>query len=105
MTFEPDISDDCMLVDGTETVTLRGSATVSVAGAKRGLLLKNELASGALGLEPSDLAWSLPEASLAGTQPRPGDAIEDATGTRWTILHASRAPLTALWRTLCRQQR
>ena len=36
MTFDPDIADDLLLVDGVETITLTGSSTVTVAGAKRG---------------------------------------------------------------------
>jgi hypothetical protein len=105
MTFEPDITDDCLLVDGTETVTLDGSATVSVAGAKRGPITQRELEFGALGLEPNDVAWNLPEVSLAGTEPRAGDTIEQTGGTKWTVISVTKSTMTGVWRALCRRQK
>jgi hypothetical protein len=104
MTFEPDVADDCLLVDGTETVTLHSTSVVSVEGAKRGRLSNRELEFRQVGLEASDLAWNLPLANLAGVEPRRGDAIEDASGTRWTIFSAALAPISGVWRTVTRRQ-
>jgi hypothetical protein len=104
MNFEPDLSDDCLLVDGTETVTLHGAQTVSVEGAKRGPLTLAETEFRQVGLEASDLAWNLPDVHLGSIEPRRGDAIEDASGLFWTILSVTRSPLTGVWRVVTRQR-
>jgi hypothetical protein len=104
MNFEPDISDDCLLVDGGETTTLHATTTVSVADAKRGPLSLAEIEFRQLGLESSDLAWSLPGVNLEGVEPRQGDVIEDASGVFWVILSASKSPLTLVWRVVTRRQ-
>jgi hypothetical protein len=104
MTFQPDVSTDRMLIDGTETVTLHSTSTVVVAGAKRGALSLTEIEFRQLGLEAGDLAWNLPGGELPPVEPRQGDAIEDAGGTMWTILSASHSPLTGVWRLVTRRQ-
>ncbi len=104
MNFDPDVSDDCLLVDGTEAVTLHSTSVVVVEGAKRGLLTLSEMEFRQVGLESADLAWNLPEVNLNGVEPRQGDAIEDAGGTYWTILSARRSPLSAVWRAGTRRQ-
>jgi hypothetical protein len=104
MNFEPDISEDCLLVDGTETITLHSTSVVVVEGAKRGRLTLGEIEFRQVGLESSDLAWNLPEVNLGGVEPRQGDAIEDAGGTHWTILSATRSPLSGVWRAVTRRQ-
>src|ERR1051325_6175178 len=98
MTFEPDIADDCLLVDGTRTVTLHGAAVGPVAGAKRGAVSQHEVELQTLGLEPTDVAWNLPDVNLAGTEPRNGNSIEEAGGTRWTIVSVTKSALTGVWR-------
>jgi hypothetical protein len=103
MNFDPDIAEDCLLVDGTETVTLHSTSVVVVEGAKRGQLTLAEMEFRQIGLESSDLAWNLPEVNLAGVVPRQGDSIEDAGGVQWTILSAARAPLTGVWRIVSRR--
>ncbi len=105
MSFDPDIADDCLLADGTEAVTLHGTALVSIAGAKRGRLTLAETEFRQLGLESSDLAWILPDVELAGVEPRRGDSIEDAGGTLWTILSVTKAPLSGVWRVISRRHR
>jgi hypothetical protein len=105
MTFDPDIADDCLLVDGTQTVTLHGTAVVSVAGAKRGPISQHDIELQTLGLEPTDVAWNLPQVNLAGTEPRNGDLIEEAAGTTWTIISVTKSALTGVWRAVCRRQR
>src|SRR5690349_9041713 len=104
MTFEPEISTDCLLVDGTETVTLHASAVVTVTGAKRGPLSLAEVEFRQVGLEANDIAWSLPGISLVSIEPRQGDAIEDAGGVFWTVLSANHSPLTDVWRIVARRQ-
>ncbi|MBI3837675.1 MAG: hypothetical protein HY288_07050 [Planctomycetia bacterium] len=104
MSFEPDVADDCLLVDGTETVTLHSTSVVSVAGAKRGSLSLEETEFRQVGLEASDLAWNLPQINLGGIEPRQGDAIEDAGGSRWTILSVTKSPLSGVWRAITRRQ-
>lgn len=103
MNFSPEVADDCLLVDGTETVTLHSTTAVVVEGAKRGLLTLPEMEFRQVGIESSDLAWTLPEVSLTGVEPRRGDSIEDGTGAQWTILSATRSPLTRVWRVVTRR--
>ena len=105
MTFDPDIGDDSLLVDGLETVTLVGTQAVVVSGAKRGQLTAAEAQRPHERLTAVDLAWLLPLASLAGVTPRPGDTIADAAATVWTIESASYSPLTQVWRAVSRRQR
>jgi hypothetical protein len=104
MNFEPDIATDCLLVDGTETVTLHSTSVVTIEGARRGALSLAEIEFRQLGLESSDLAWNLPGVELVGLEPRQGDTIEDASGTLWTILSIVRSPLTLVWRAVTRRQ-
>ncbi len=104
MNFVPDLVDDCLLVDGTETVTLHSSSTVTVEGAKRGLLTLAEMEFRQVGLESTDLAWNLPAINLGNINPRQGDTIEDSTGVNWTILGATHTPLTGVWRVVTRRQ-
>ncbi len=104
MSFEPEIADDCLLVDGTETVTLHSTSVIGVEGARRGRLTLADTEFRQVGIESADLAWNLPDVSLGGVVPRQGDAIEDSLGTYWTILSATRSPLTGVWRTVTRRQ-
>jgi hypothetical protein len=104
MNFLPDIAGDCLLVDGTETITLHSSSTISVEGAKRGPLVLAEIEFRQLGVETSDLAWNLPDVSLVGIAPRRGDAIEDAAGVFWTVQSAVQSPLSRVWRLVTRRQ-
>lgn len=103
MNFAPDLAQDALLIDGTETVTLHGASSVTVAGAKRGLLTLAEMEFRQIGIESTDLAWNLPGASLAGAKPRRGDSIEDGSGAQWTILSATHAPLSDVWRVVSRR--
>lgn len=104
MSFEPDITDDCLLLDGLETVTLHGSTSLVVEGAKRGRLSLAQMEFRQVGIESTDMAWALPAVNLGDVVPCQGDVIEDAAGTNWIILSASRAPLTAVWRAVTRRQ-
>jgi hypothetical protein len=104
MSFDPDVTGDCVLIDGMEPVTLHSTSVVSVEGAKRGRLTLSETEFRQVGLEPTDMAWLLPEVSLAGVTPRRGDAIEDSSGAHWTILSVTKSPLSAVWRAVTRRQ-
>ena len=103
MNFAPDIVQDALLVDGTETVTLHGTSIITVAGAKRGTLTLAETEFRQIGIESTDLAWNLPGVSLGDNVPRRGDSIEDASGAQWTILSATHSPLTDVWRAITRR--
>ena len=104
MNFLPDIAGDCLLVDGTETITLHSSSTISVEGAKRGPLVLAEIEFRQLGVETSDLAWNLPDVSRVGIAPRRGDAIKDAAGVVWTVQSAVQSPLSAVGRSVTGRQ-
>jgi hypothetical protein len=105
VTFDPDIADDLLLVDGIETVTLAASSTVTVAGAKRGQLSTGENPSAVGVSEPTEMVWLLPEVSLSGVTPRPGDSIADAGAVVWTITSVSYSNLCQVWRVGSRRQR
>lgn len=89
---------DLELVDGLAAVTVvrRGEASgVVVPHALRRQVRSRELNdSGALA---SDVAWHLPAAEMP-FEPRPGDAIVDGDGARWTVLAARHSPLAGRWR-------
>jgi hypothetical protein len=104
MSFDPEIADDCLLVDQLETVTLHSTSVVVVEGAKRGRLTLADSEFRQVGLEARDMSWLLPEVSLNGVAPRRGDAIEDAGGTYWTIQSATKSSLSGVWRTVTRRQ-
>ncbi len=104
MTFDPEIADDCLLVDQLEAVTLHSTSVIVVEGAKRGRLTLADSEFRQVGLEPSDMSWLLPEVNMNGIVPRRGDAIEDASGTYWTIQSAIKSPLSGVWRTVTRRQ-
>ena len=104
MNFEPDISDDCLLVDGTESVTLHSSGVIAIEGAKRGPLRLSEIEFRQVGLQASDMGWLLPGGALGSVEPRQGDTIEESSGTFWTILSAEHSPLADLWRVVSRRQ-
>ena len=105
MTFDPDIAGDLLLIDGLETITLSGSSTVTVAGAKRGQVTTAQTPSSVGVSEPTEIVWLLPEGNLAGVTPRPGDRITDVGGTVWTITNTSYSPLSQVWRAGSRLQR
>lgn len=105
MTFAPDISDDFLLIDGSESVTFEGAATVNVPSAKRGTLTEQELMQPQLGLTAEDMAWSISASSLPGVEPQPGDVVRDSGASGWTVVSASKSLLTNVWRLLCRKQR
>ncbi|HEX3725838.1 MAG TPA: hypothetical protein VHV08_06330 [Pirellulales bacterium] len=104
MSFEPSLDNDCLLIDGTETVILHGTSDVTVTGAKRGRLELSDVEFRQVGLEAADLAWTLPGVNLGDVEPAQGDAIEDSSGTFWTIQSAALSPLTNRWRALTRRQ-
>ena len=81
-----------------------GSVSLYVDGAKRGQLSLSETEFRQVGYEANDMSWLLPEVSLNGVTPRRGDAIEDASGTYWTILSATKSPLSGVWRAVTRRQ-
>jgi hypothetical protein len=105
VTFDPDIAGDLLLVDGVETITLAGSSTVTVAGAKRGQSTTAQTPSAGGVSEPTEIVWLLPDVNLAGVTPRLGDSITDVGGTAWTITSASYSPLAQVWRANTRKQR
>jgi len=110
LNFNPD-SDFAQVTDGLETVTLwrRGSSrTTVVTGAKRAVATTQsaktrnrhntwkDIASDGR-YAARDLDWHLPAQQLDDA-PRPGDAIVDSDGRRWTILETQRATLQSRWR-------
>ncbi|HTU27306.1 MAG TPA: hypothetical protein VMF30_17995 [Pirellulales bacterium] len=105
MNFDPDISSDLLLVDGVETVTLAGSRSVTVAGAKRGQLTTAQQSAATGVSEPTEIVWLLPADNLDGITPRPGDHITDSASIGWTIATVSFSPLSQVWRAGCRRQR
>jgi hypothetical protein len=107
--FDP-AGDFADVTDGLETVTLRrrgsGDATVVThalrrAASTREATLHNRFntrketpSSGRY--TASEVSWHLPNGQLSAA-PRLGDAIIDAEGRRWTILHVQLTTLRTRW--------
>ncbi len=101
--FDP--SDDFPSVaDGLEavTVTRLGSlAATAVAHVLRQAVHTREAERSQGRYTAADVAWNLP-ASEMPEPPRPGDAIIDAAGQRWTVLEVSQVTLRNRWRCVAR---
>jgi len=106
-----------MVADGTEPVTLRrgyGSdlpdtpiahalrrmATTAEGDIHNRYNTRKEPPSGGR-YTASNAVWHLPREEL-GDAPRPGDAILDQAGRRWTILEVQRATLGTRWQCAAR---
>jgi hypothetical protein len=101
--FDPrdDFAD---VADGLEPVTLvrpGSSAAEAVPHALRRAVAVREAAVSAGRYTTADVAWHLPAAELADP-PRPGDAIIDASGGRWTVLEVRLAAQGGRWRCVAR---
>lgn len=91
MTLSLDFSSDYLLWDLTEAVTFRskrrlGEVSQAVSVALRGQPSRKERAPTNGVYSGYDLNWLLPGVLLGTVVPKPGDRIEDAAGTYWTIL-------------------
>ncbi len=105
MTFDADIDTDCLLIDGTETITLHSTSVVSVEGTKRGRLALAETEFRQVGLNRSISPGICPTcrspAWCRGRETR----SKTPAGHFWTILSANFAPLSGVWRVVTRRQR
>lgn len=89
-----DFTHDYLFLHDLEAVTLRRISTpasddVSVGKAAKSPLSLREMAASNGAYVSEDVTWLLPERELSSAVPTPGDKIEDATGTVWTILSRS----------------
>lgn len=84
---------------GTETITLdyqeTGVASVSIEKALQQHVMVED-GPGNWIVVSNRKTWYLPGSGLA-RDPTTGDAIQEAGGTRWTILDCAKEPLTAQW--------
>jgi len=101
--FHPD-DDFPNVADGLEPVTvlrLGGGEAIAVAGALRQAIHTREAERSQGRYTAADVGWSLPARELP--QPlRPGDAIVDADGQRWTVLEVSQLSRRTRWRCVAR---
>jgi hypothetical protein len=101
--FDP--SDDFPTVaDALEAVTVRqpgSSAAAAVAHALRQAVRMREAERSQGRYTAGDVVWNLPASEIAAP-PRPGDAIVDAAGQRWTVLEVSQVTLHSRWRCVAR---
>jgi hypothetical protein len=84
---------------GTETVTLdyADPAVTSVSVAKAlGQNVQIQDSNGTWVLSSTNKTWCLPGAGLA-TDPKNGDAVQQASGSSWKILDATKQDLTGQW--------
>jgi len=100
--FDPS-TDFETIVDGAEAVTLlpRGSESVAVATALRRSVGHAEVEASDGRYRAGDTRWHLSQTEYA-TRPGLGDEIEDADGTRWTIVAVEDATLSARWACVAR---
>lgn len=103
---ELDLSADPNLFDGVQTVTLRqaGSELEQTLDAclLRRLTTREESESAGGAYRQTDASWHLPAAELAFA-PLPGDELEEAAGTLWTVLETGRETLGSRWRCVARR--
>lgn len=105
-----DVQNDVLGFDNTEavTVTLRrpdGETPLAVTHALRRTVDLRSETYGGVRLRGDEIVWNLPNSQLAGEELRPGDAIADGSGTRWTVLSVGRLTFGARWRAVCRKER
>src|SRR5438132_1646594 len=106
MSSSLDLTDDlAAIVDGLEVVTLHpsgsGGATTVTRALRRALTELEQAASQGRYLA-GDVTWHLPASEVAAA-PRPGTALVDAAGTRFTILSVDEASLGSRWRCVSRR--
>lgn len=96
-----DLDDDLACVDGAATVTVRlkraaGNVEIECTAVK-GAVDRKTLAAGGVQLAGNETGWELPsdEFAAAGDEPKEGDEIEEADGTRWRLSGAVRLPVAA----------
>jgi len=113
MTFDP--SDDYLIFDGIETVSLIArsragggtgatveAAAVEVAGAFREELSQRDLLAGEGFLRgQAGMAWNLPGPTLAGKVPKQLDVIEDSDDVRWIVTSVTYHTLVKFYRCVC----
>ncbi len=102
-----DFTQGSKFLHGTSTVThthktAGGNTADSVPYADKELVQIQE-ESGAWVLSSTDCTWHLPAGEMASA-PEPGDTITDGTDV-WTILDATREPLTNIWQCRCTKER
>lgn len=103
-----DLAADCISLDGGETVSVSlrrsdGIIAVTVAGALRRALARQERPVDGVSLAEDGLVWHVPQAALPeGYQLQPGDHVV-AGDEIWTIIAAEKQSLGTRWRCVCRR--
>ena len=108
MSFDPDIDDDYLQLDGLEPLALgQGNLDpLTVNNCLRETLSQRDvrfLTSAGLGVQPGDLVLTLWAPELGSAKPSPGDRLTDAAGQSYTIQSSEFSPRTQRYRTICRQ--
>jgi len=101
--FHPN-DDFPSVADGLEPVTvlrLGGGEAIAVAGALRQAIHTREAERSQGRYTAADVGWSLPAREIPEPL-RPGDAIVDAAGQRWTVLEVSQLSHRTRWRCVAR---
>lgn len=99
-------ADDYQHVDGIEDVTYTpknpSGAAVSSVKAKRGDLNRKEISLGGnVGIEPTDIVFTLYDTTLSSNEPKGGDQITDADAVAFTIRSATKQLFGTKWRCVC----
>ena len=95
------------VVDGLEAITLdrRGSTpNTDITHALQRAITNAEVEASNGLYRMGDVRWHIPDVE-AGTAPRLGDVVVDASSDRYTIIDAQYATLEARWRLICRNLR
>jgi hypothetical protein len=102
-----DLANDCLSLDGSETVsvTLRrpqGRTTLTVAAALRRSLARDLREFEGVTLRGDEIVWHIPGSLLgAGQELQPGDTISVGVEV-WSIVRVQRETLGSRWRCTCR---
>ncbi len=87
MTLQQDIANDGADFDFVETVTFTPQQGSPVSGVTALRQVASLLKLNALGLEPKAITFNLWVSTLNGAIPANGDAIQDASGQKYTIVY------------------
>lgn len=100
-----ELTNDYELFDGQATVELwqpEATAAITVAGALRGPIARQEAVPAGGQVVQADAVWNLPVAELA-ERPRLGSLIVESSGAAWTVLTVDLQTLATRWRCTTRQ--
>ncbi len=105
MTLQADIATDYLIFDGNETITFTpqnpAATAVNSVVANRSILTRRDLMG--IGIEPSDVVFSIAVSTLGSAVPKLGDKITDANNVSYLLVSAELRTMDTRWRCIARK--